>query len=163
MTDTVNEVICETKSFDVEVPIKPFVSREDGGHLRVMSKTKVKDRTSLSLDQTIEYALVSEVVGKALELAMTRRGIEVGNVNWQEMGNWSVFKPEGITLHMHIFGRAKDAKAQKYGEAVQLPFRETGFYDNFKPLSRDDLKAIKAEMTKLLQEDKYVSLTAKIL
>src|ERR1044071_7525910 len=122
-----NEIILETNTFSVEVPEKPFVDRKDGGHLRIMSKIKVKDRTELTSGQTLEYALLSEVVGKALELAMTQRGIEIGNVNWQEMGNWSVFKPEGITLHMHIFGRAKNAVTQKYGEAVQLPFRETGF------------------------------------
>lgn len=107
-----NEVILETKTFCVEVPEKPFVDREDGGHLKIMSKIRVKDRTELNSHQTVEYALLSEVVGKALELAMNNRGIEIGNINWQEMGNWSVFKPEGITLHMHIFGRANNAKTQ---------------------------------------------------
>lgn len=118
-----NEIICKTATFDVEVPERPFVNRKDGGHLRIMSREKVKDRTELTLEQTVEYALLSEIAGKALEGAMTERGIEIGNINWQEMGNWSVFKPEGITLHMHIFGRAKNAVTQKYGEAVKLPFR----------------------------------------
>lgn len=153
-----NEVIFETETFAVEVPEKPFVDRADGGHLRIMSKLKVKDRTELSLEQTIEYALLSEIVGKALELAMTERGVEIGNVNWQEMGNWSVFKPEGITLHMHIFGRAKQAKTQKYGEAVKLPFRDTGFYDGFQKLSQDDIAAIKAEIAMLLRLEKYQAL-----
>ena len=153
-----NEVILETKTFNVEVPERPFVDREDGGHLRIMSKIKVKDRTELDTDQTIEYALLSEVAGKALELAMTERGIEIGNVNWQEMGNWSVFKPEGITMHMHIFGRAKNAKTQKYGEAIRLPFRDTGFYDTFKKLNEEDLAVIKKKMQELLQKPKYSSL-----
>jgi diadenosine tetraphosphate (Ap4A) HIT family hydrolase len=155
-----NTTIYETKTFQVEAPVKPFVSRQDGGHLRIMSKIKVKDRTELTTEQTVEYALLSEVVGKALEVAMTKRGIEIGNLNWQEMGNWSVFKPEGITLHMHIFGRAKNAKIQKYGEAVQLPFRETGFYDNFEPLNDDDIALIKEEILILLASSKYQNLTA---
>lgn len=154
-----NEVILETKTFSVEVPEKPFVDREDGGHLRIMSNIKVKDRTELNAEQTIEYALLSEVVGKALELAMTKRGIDIGNVNWQEMGNWSVFKPEGITLHMHIFGRAKNARTQKYGEAVKLPFRDTGFYDDFEKLNQDDVSAIKQEIAELLKLEKYQSLS----
>lgn len=153
-----NKILCKTKTFEVEVPEKPFVSREDGGHLRIMSTVKVKDRTELTAEQTIEYALLSEVVGKALELGMTKCGIEIGNINWQEMGNWSVFKPEGITLHMHLFGRATNAKIQKYGEAVQLPFRETGFYDSFEPLNDNEIEAIKAEMTKLSTLDKYQNL-----
>lgn len=155
-----NEVILETKHFTVEVPEKPFVDREDGGHLRIMSKTKVKDRTELSAEQTIEYALLSEVVGKSLELGMTKRGIEIGNVNWQEMGNWLVFKPGGITLHMHIFARAKNAKTQKYGEAVKLPFRDTGFYDDFEKLNQDDISAIKDEIRRLLTLEKYHSLAS---
>ena len=154
-----NEVILETKTFSVEVPEKPFVDREDGGHLRIMSKIKVKDRTELNAEQTVEYALLSEVIGKALELAMTKRGVDIGNVNWQEMGNWSVFKPEGITLHMHIFGRAKNAKTQKYGEAVKLPFRDTGFYDGFEKLNQDDVSAIKQEIADLLKVEKYQSLS----
>ena len=92
---------------------------------------------------------------------MTKRGIEIGNMNWQEMGNWSVFKPEGITLHIHVFGRAKNAKVQKYGEAVKLPFRETGFYDVFKPLNEEDIKQIKIEIADLLKHDKYTSLDSK--
>lgn len=153
-----NEVILETKTFSVEVPEKPFVDREDGGHLRIMSKVKVKDRTELNAEQTLEYALLSEVVGKALELGMSERGIEIGNVNWQEMGNWSVFKPEGITLHMHIFGRAKTAKTQKYGEAVKLPFKETGFYNGFNKLNKDDVIAIKNKIADLLETEKYRTL-----
>lgn len=153
-----NKIICKTKTFTVEVPEKPFVSREDGGHLRIMSNIKVKDRTELTSEQTVEYALLSEVIGKALELAMFKCGIEIGNINWQEMGNWSVFKPEGITLHMHIFGRAKNATVQKYGEAVQLPFRETGFYDEFKSLKDDEIEAIKVEIKDLLILEKYKNL-----
>lgn len=158
-----NEVICSTTTFEVEVSERPFVDRADGGHLRIMSKLKVKDRTELNTEQTVEYALLSEVTGKALELAMTERGIEIGNVNWQEMGNWSVFKPEGITLHMHIFGRAKNAKTQKYGEAVKLPFRDTGFYDTFQPLNADDIASIKEKIRNLLTQEKYTSLDAELL
>lgn len=158
-----NDIICETTTFVIEVPERPFIDREDGGHLRIMSKLKVKDRTELNLEQTIEYALLSEVAGKALEAAMTARGIEIGNVNWQEMGNWSVFKPEGITLHMHIFGRAKDAKTQKYGEAVQLPFRDTGFYEGFQKLNEEDVVAIKEKMRELAAQEKYQPLKAVIL
>lgn len=158
-----NEIICTTKTFNVEIPEKPFIDRADGGHVRIMSRIKVKDRTELNLEQTIEYALLSEVVGKALEEGMTERGIDIGNVNWQEMGNWSVFKPEGITLHMHVFARAKNAIVQKYGEAVKLPFRDTGFYDDFNKLSSDDIKVIKEKMRKLLGTEKYHVLEANIL
>lgn len=153
-----NEIIAESKTYIVEVPEKPFVSREEGGHLRIMSKLKVKDRTELDTEQAMEYQLLSMLVGKSLELGMIERGVEIGNVNWQEMGNWSVFKPEGITMHMHIFGRAKTAQVQKYGEAVKLPFRDTGFYDDFRKLDENDIVAIKQKMSRLLESEKYQSL-----
>ncbi len=158
-----NEVILKTNTFDVEVPEKPFVGREDGGHIRIMSRIKVKDRTELNTEQTIEYALLTALVGKALERGMTQRGIEIGNINWQEMGNWSVFKPEGITLHMHIFGRAKDAKVQKYGEAVQLPFRDTGFYDDFEKLNPEDVLSVSQQIEQLLATDQYAQLQDLII
>lgn len=52
-----NEIICRSTTFDVEAPERPFVDREDGGHLRIMSRIKVKDRTELTTLQTTEYAL----------------------------------------------------------------------------------------------------------
>ncbi len=99
-----------------------------------------------------------EQLQTAQQEAMTKRGIEIGNVNWQEMGNWSVFKPEGITLHMHIFGRAKSAITQLYGEAVKLPFRDTGFYDSFLPLNGEDIAAIQTEVDHLIATEKYLPL-----
>lgn len=157
-----NEIIASTETFVVEVPERPFVSREEGGHLRIMSKIKVKDRTELSNEQAIEYTLLSMAIGKALERAMTERGVEIGNVNWQEMGNWSVYKPGGILLHMHVFGRAKTAVRQKYGEAMQLPFRETGFYDTFEKLDAQDVVVVKRALAEVLAEEKYRSLFAEI-
>ena len=86
---------------------------------------------------------------------LKKQGIDIGSVNYQEMGNWSVFKPEGVTMHLHIFGRAKTATKQKYGEAVLLPQRETGFYDGFEPLNDNDIKEISNEIERLLNSDHY--------
>ena len=115
----------------------------------------VRDRTQLSPQLAIEYQKLSMVVGEALKSAMARRGVDVGIVNYQDMGNWAVFKPEGPTLHMQIYGRATTATIQKYGDAVQLPHRETGFYDNFKPLDDEDIAEIKVDIENLLLSDKY--------
>lgn len=95
------------------------------------------------------------VVGEALKSAMARRGVDIGIVNYQDMGNWGVFTPEGPSLHMQIYGRATTATIQKYGEAVQLPRRDTGFYDNFEPLDSEDIAEIKADILALLASDKY--------
>ena len=95
------------------------------------------------------------VVGEALKSAMARRGVDIGIVNYQGIGNWGVYKPEGPTIHMQIYGRATTATIQKYGDAVQLPHRETGFYNNFSPLDYDDVAEIRKDIEALLQSDKY--------
>ena len=73
------------------------------------------------------------------------------------MGNWRVFHPDGLLMHLHIYGRAKTATKQKYGEAVQLPKRETGFYDKFVPLDNEDIAEIKKEIGRLMKTKKYKS------
>lgn len=147
--------IYETANFLIDTQDKPFVDRAEGGHIRIMSKIKVSDRTKLNSEQAIEYMKLSMIAGEALTNVLTKQGIEIGIVNYQEMGNWSVFKPEGPTLHMHIFGRAKTAIKQKYGEAVYLPQRDSGFYDGFEPLNERDIEEIRKEIEHLLSTDKY--------
>jgi hypothetical protein len=148
-------VIFETENFSIESAEKPFVSREEGGHIRIFPKIKVSDRTKLSPSLAIEYMKLSMLVGEALVSAMARRDVEIGIVNYQDMGNWTVFKPDGPIKHLQIFGRAKTATVQKYGEAVSLPHRETGFYDNFKPLDKYDIAEIKKEIEQLMKTEKY--------
>jgi diadenosine tetraphosphate (Ap4A) HIT family hydrolase len=150
-----NIPIYETENFLIQASERPFVDRLEGGHIYIFPKVPVRDRTLLSPKLAIEYMKLSMIVGEALKSAMSRRGVDIGIVNYQDMGNWGVYKPEGPTLHMQIYGRATTATIQKYGDSVSLPHRETGFYDNFKPLDVDDIKEIKADIEKLMQSDKY--------
>lgn len=148
-------IIFETNNFILETRENPFVDRSEGGHIRIWSKLDVSDRTKLTSDQAIEYIKLSMIAGESLTNVMTKQGIEIGIVNYQEMGNWSVFKPEGVRMHMHIFGRAKTATKQKYGEAVLLPQRETGFYDGFEGLNENDIAELQKEINNLLTTDRY--------
>lgn len=147
--------IYETENFYIQAAERPFIDRSEGGHLYIFPKISVRDRTMLSASLAIEYMKLSMVVGEALKSAMARRGVDIGIVNYQDMGNWGVFKPEGPSAHMQVYGRATTATIQKYGDAVQLPHRETRFYDNFKPLDSDDIHEIKADIENLLKSNKY--------
>lgn len=147
--------VYETDNFLIQAASRPFIDRMEGGHLYIFPKIPVRDRTQLSAKLAVEYMKLSMVVGEALVSAMARRGVAIGIVNYQDMGNWGVFKPEGPTLHLQIYGRAETAVIQKYGDAVQLPHRETGFYDNFKPLNGEDIAEIVIDIKKLLQSEKY--------
>jgi diadenosine tetraphosphate (Ap4A) HIT family hydrolase len=149
--------VYETVNFLIQAAAFPYVDRDEGGHMYIYPRVNVRDRTQLSPKLAIEYMKLSMVVGEALKSAMARRGVDIGIVNYQDMGNWGVFKPEGPTMHMQIYGRAKTAIVQKYGEAVRLPRRETGFYDAFKPLDDKDILEIQTDIKKLFKSDKYNS------
>lgn len=143
--------IYESKSFSVETPSgvgdeKPHVSREDGGHIIILPKEQYVDRTELSAEVATELMKLTMVVGKAMSIVMNKQGVDIGRINYQDNGNWSVFRPGGPHLHIHLYGRAKSAKTQVYGEALHFPRPETGFYQNSVPLTDDDIALIQKEI-----------------
>jgi len=150
-----NREIYQTKNFIVEAPEKPHVSRTDGGHIKIYPKTSLIDRTQLSPELAIELMRLTMVVGEAMTVAMNKRGVDIGRINYQDTGNWGLFKPERPYFHIHVYGRAKSATIQKYGDACHLPQRSTGFYDSFKPLDDGDILEIKNEIDKIFKQEKY--------
>lgn len=150
-----NKEIYQTENFVVESVGQPHVSREDGGHIKIQPKIRLVDRTQLSPKLAIEFMRLTMVTGEAMANVLRRRGIDVGRINYQDNGNWSVFKPEGPYLHLHLYGRAKSAKVHKWGDACQFPHRETGFYDSFRPLDDIDIEEIKKEMAAIFAREKY--------
>lgn len=145
-------LIFKTKNFIIEAPDKPLIDRDDGGHIKITPKVKVVDRQHLSKKLANELMHLTIIVGKAMTEAMIKRGVDIGRINYHDDGNWSVFKPEGPYLHYHLFGRAKSAKHQKYGEAVYHPLRTAHpeFYKDYKPLNEGDIKAIRKLIIKQL-------------
>jgi hypothetical protein len=149
-------LIFETENFIVEAYEKPLVSRADGGNIRIVSKdSSIADRTKLLPNQAVELMRLSIVVGEAFESAMNKRGIPIVKVNYQDMGNWAFKNGKQPVLHIHVFGRAKNAVKQPFPEAVYLPDRSTGFYTGFEPLNSDDIHAIREEILKLFNMEKY--------
>ena len=149
--------IYETRNFIVEAVEKPHIDRNDGGHIKIYPIVKVVDRQQLSPKQAIELIRLTVVVGQAMTKVMNEHGVDIGRINYQDNGNWSVFKPEGPYLHIHLYGRAKSAKIQKYGQACYFPHREENpdYYKNFKPLTKEDVNDIRIEIEKLFKEEKF--------
>lgn len=151
-----NTLIFETSNFTLEIHPSPFVSREEGGHIKVISKNSaIQDRTMFSPNVALEFMWLSSIAGKALENAMNKQGIKVVKINYEELGNWAYKEGRKPTFHLHIFGRTSDAKIQVFPEAVQLPARETGFYDKFEPLTENDIELIRKEIKILSNQDNY--------
>ena len=148
-------LIYQTDNFIVEAPEKPLVTRSDGGHITITPKQRVADRTLLSPKLAVELMYLTLLVGEAMTTGLINRGIDIGRINYQDNGNWGVFKPEGPYLHYHLYGRARDARIHKFGEACYFPFRETGFYDQFEALNEDDMAVIQKQIKTLLPLGKY--------
>jgi len=145
-----------TENFIVESHEKPFVSRTDGGHIRIRIKdASIPDRTHLTPAVAIELMRLTMIVGEAMEKGLNNRGIKVVKINYQDMGNWAFKTGEKPFLHVHVFGRTFEAKDQVFPESVYLPARESGFYDKFEPLNKEDILEIQKQIEILLKQDKY--------
>jgi hypothetical protein len=71
------------------------------------------------------------------------------------MGNRAYKRNEKPYFHIHIYGRAENAKIQIRPESLQLPDRKTGFYDTFQPLNAEDIVELQKQISIL--ENKYQS------
>ena len=143
--------VIETKHFEITAPERPHVSRGDGGHLIINPKLPVEDRTRLSREQAIELVKLTMVAGEAMTTVLTRRGIDIGRINYQDNGNW---RPE---LHVHVYGRARGAKIQPFGHALAFPPTREAFLkmEDLEPLNAEDVVALRAEIERLLGTEKY--------
>jgi diadenosine tetraphosphate (Ap4A) HIT family hydrolase len=149
-------LIFETENFIIESHEKPFVSREEGGHIRIRVKDEnISDRTKLSVKQAKEFMRISMIVGEALEKGMKERGVEVIKVNYQDMGNWYCKNGTKAFFHCHVFGRVLGVANQPFPESVYLPDRSTGFYDKFVPLDEEDIEVIKKQIEITSERPEY--------
>ena len=160
----VEKVIWETENFVAVAVGKPFVSREEGGHLIIKGnkdKYRYNSRLDFSPQEVLEQQRLSQMISVAYKKAMKIQNIDIIRLNFFEAGNWA-WKTDvnGNTskpfYHEHIFGRTVDAKYQKFPDAPYLPDKKTGFYDNFVPLTSEDIDLIISEMKKLENEEKFL-------
>lgn len=149
--------IFSSKNFLVQSAEKPLVDRAEGGHITIDPKAAVCTRQELTPMQAIELMRLIAVAGEAMTVVLRRHGVDMGRINYQDNGNWAVFKPEGPKLHYHLYGRAKSAVAQRYGQSLYFPHKDERpeFYQNLQPLTHDDVEAIGREIASLLQTEKY--------
>jgi diadenosine tetraphosphate (Ap4A) HIT family hydrolase len=147
-------LIYTTDNFVIAAPDQPHIDRDDGGHIIIYPKIKVGDRQQLAKELAIELMMLTIITGQAMRSVMNKHGVDIGRINYQDNGNWSVFDPEGPYLHIHLYGRAKSAKIQKYGQACFFPHIEENpeYYKKLKPLNIQDIKEIRVEINKLVQQ-----------
>lgn len=145
-------MIYEARHFVLRTLDQPHVSRSDGGHIVIDPKVVVEDRTQLSREQAIELIKLTMVGGEAMKTVLSRKGINIGRINYQDNGNWRA------ELHVHLYGRAQGATLQPFGHALAFPPTREAFrkeMGKLEALREDDIVELRAEIVRLLAGDKY--------
>lgn len=145
-------LIYEARHFIIKTLDQPHVARSDGGHVVIDPKVAVEDRTQFTPEQAIELVKLTMVCGEALKTVLTRKGISIGRINYQDNGNWRA------ELHVHVYGRALEAKRQPYGHALNFCGTREDFrrgMGDLETLRKDDITDLREEIVRLLATDKY--------
>ncbi len=151
-----NKTIYQTDTFIVCVPQKPHISREDGGHIMIKSKEKYfASRLELNPKEAIEVMRLTMLISEAMINGMKNRGIDIERINYQDNGNWAFLMNSNPMFHIHLYGRTKESKVQKWGEALKFPNPDGHFYDSFKPFNDEDIKEIQKQIELLENTEKY--------
>ena len=143
--------IYEDEYFAVFSPPLPLNCRDDGGHLILIKKDQVRDRSDLSWREAIDFMRISMAVGKAMYEVL---GIE--RMNYEDLGNWGLDDPGGPKMHLHFFGRARQQTHQIRGHHIFLyPKGHPIYQGHLKPFTAEEIQALRNKVAEILKEDKY--------
>jgi diadenosine tetraphosphate (Ap4A) HIT family hydrolase len=146
--------VYEDKYFQVISPEFPLHCRNDGGHLILVKKEKVTDRSDMSYQEAIDFMRISMAVGKAMYEVL---GIE--RMNYEDLGNWGLDDPGGAKMHLHFFGRAKEQTHQIRGHHMFLYPKDHKIYKgHLQHFTDDDLQQLKSKIEEILGEPKYIKM-----
>ena len=108
-----------------------FVSRQDGGHLRVIPPRRVWERQELTPVELTLWSFLVAATGQAMLDTLPQ--LEGGCLNYFDAGNWALHEqaePKGPKtakeyrrVHMHLLGRSRTATDPSWlwGEAPKFP------------------------------------------
>ena len=148
------DCVYEDRYFSVVSPEFPLNCRDDGGHLILIKKEQVTDRSNLTYPEAIDYMRISMAVGRAMYDVL---GIE--RMNYEDLGNWSIDNPGGAKMHLHFMGRAKNQLHQIRGQHMFLyPKDHLMYKGHLKPLTEEQVLSIRMRVIEILREPKYVKM-----
>jgi diadenosine tetraphosphate (Ap4A) HIT family hydrolase len=146
--------VYDDEYFTVISPKHPLNCRDDGGHLILIKKEKVTDRSDMTYREAVDFVRISMAVGKAMYEVL---GIE--RMNYEDLGNWGVDDAGGAKMHLHFFGRAREQTHQIRGHHMFLYPKGHNIYDgHLKPLTEEDLRQLRSRIEEILTEPKYVKM-----
>lgn len=146
--------VYEDKYFIVLSPDHPLNCREDGGHLIMVKKKKVTDRSDMTYREAIDFMRISMMVGKAMYQVL---GVE--RMNYEDLANWGLDDPEGPKMHLHFFGRARRQVHQIRGQHLSLFPKGHPIYEgHLKPFTNDEAEKLKVKIEEISREEKYMKM-----
>jgi diadenosine tetraphosphate (Ap4A) HIT family hydrolase len=146
--------VYEDKYFKVISPVPALNCREDGGHLILIKKEKVHDRSDMTWQEAIDFMRISMAVGKAMYEVL---GIE--RMNYEDLGNWGLDDPGGSKMHLHFFGRAREQMHQRRGTNMFFFPKDHPMYKgHLKHFGDEDLTILRNKIADILGEAKYVKM-----
>jgi diadenosine tetraphosphate (Ap4A) HIT family hydrolase len=148
--------VYEDQYFEIFSPGLPLNCRDDGGHLLLIKKEPVRDRSDLSWQEAIDFMRISMAVGKAMYEVL---GIE--RMNDEDLGNWGLDDPGGPKMHLHFFGRARQQTHQIRGHHIFLyPKGHPIYQGHLRSFTAEDTEALRNKVAEILTEDKYRKMAA---
>ena len=146
--------VYEDRYFQVIAPELPLNCREDGGHLVVVKKEAVFDRSDLTWKEAVAFMRISMAAGRAMYDVL---GVE--RMNYEDLGNWGLDDPGGPKMHLHLFGRARVQMHQVRGQHISLFPKDHPIYNgHLKALTAEDLARLRARIREILTESKYTKM-----
>ena len=145
------DCVYEDKYFKVISPEFPLNCSDDGGHLILIKKEKVTDRSDMTYQEAIDFMRISMAVGKSMYEVLS-----IERMNYEDLGNWGIDDPGGAKMHLHFMGRAKEQLHQIRGQHIFLfPKGHKIYQGHLKPLSEDQVNSLRKKIDEILKEPKY--------
>lgn len=149
-----NNCIYEDKYFKVISPEFPLNCMDDGGHLILIKKEKVTDRSDLTYQEAIDFMRISMAVGKTMYEVL-----DIERMNYEDLGNWGIDDPGGAKMHLHFMGRSKEQTHQIRGQHIFLfPKGHKIYQGHLKSFTEDQIIKLRAALDEILNEPKYIKM-----
>jgi len=154
MPNALKRSVYADRYFHVVAPEFPLNCREDGGHLVIVKKEPVTDRSDLTYQEAIAFMRISMAAGKAMYDVL---GVE--RMNYEDLGNWGLDDPGGPKMHLHLFGRSREQIHQIRGQHISLYPKDHPIYKgHLNALTENDLDRLRARIGEILAEPKYAKM-----
>jgi diadenosine tetraphosphate (Ap4A) HIT family hydrolase len=146
--------VYEDKYFRVINPIPALHCRDDGGHLILIKKETVHDRSDMTWQEAIDFMRISMAVGKAMYEVL-----DVERMNYADFGNWGLDNPGGAKMHLHFFGRARKQMHQMRGQCmVFFPKDHPIYKGHLKHFNPEEITKLRNEIASILKDEKYTKM-----